>query len=131
MRTTDKELQILQILWDKPGSSVRDVHEILYPNDETGYTTTLKLLQIMFDKKMVTRSKQGKTHFYLANVSRGDTQQQIVDKLLNTVFKGSASSLVMQLLGNSKSSKKELDEIRKLIDELDPEKDHGNHNLID
>ena len=122
-KPTEKELQILQILWEKEPCTVREVHESLYPNDETGYTTSLKLIQIMYEKGMLEREKKGKTHIYSCLVKKDDAQQQIVGKLLNTVFKGSAANLVMQVLGQSESSPDELNEIRKMIDEI--EKHHG------
>lgn len=126
VKPTEKELQILQILWEKGKATVRRVHEIMHPNEETGYTTTLKLMQIMNEKGLVERSKEGKTHIYKPLVSKDKTQRQVVDRLLDTVFKGSSSKLVMQLLGHGNNSKEELQEIRNLIDKLEEENDNNN-----
>jgi predicted transcriptional regulator len=86
---------------------------------EVGYTTTLKFLQIMFDKGLVSREKAGKTHIYQAVLSENQAQQSLVNDLLDNAFKGSAMKLVMGALGSRKSSKKELDAIRKYLDELE------------
>lgn len=118
-KPTAKELGILQILWDKGPSSVRDVHEQLGGESENGYTTILKLMQIMYEKGMVTRQKSGKLHLYQAVPSLEGTRQQLVDRMIDTVFKGSAAQLVMSALGNTKSTKAELDEIRKYLDKLE------------
>jgi BlaI family transcriptional regulator, penicillinase repressor len=122
-KPTEKELEILQILWQKGASSVKDVHEALGGEVANGYTTILKLLQIMHEKQLVTRQKNGKLHLYEAVPSQASTQQQIVDKMIHTVFQGSAMQLVMSALGNNKSSKKELQEIRKYLETLEG----GNH----
>ena len=79
-KPTESELQILKVLWDKGEATVRDVHEILCEEKEAGYTTTLKLLQIMFEKGIVKRDDSNKTHIYRANITRENTQQQIVGK---------------------------------------------------
>ena len=115
---TDGELEILQILWGKGPSTVKDVNIILANEKEVGYTTTLKIMQIMHEKKLVSREKDGKSHIYTASISIDDTQQQVLDKVVDTVFQGSAMKLVMQALGNRKSSKEELEEIKKYLDTL-------------
>src|ERR1700750_1855891 len=97
-KPTEKELEILQILWQKGPVAVKDVHEIMGGEKENGYTTILKLLQIMFEKGLVTRQKSGKLHLYQATASQESTQQQMIDKIISTVFQGSASQLVMSAL---------------------------------
>ncbi|MEO1053422.1 MAG: BlaI/MecI/CopY family transcriptional regulator [Bacteroidota bacterium] len=119
IKPTEKELEILQALWSMGPSTVRAVNEFLSVSNAVGYTTTLKLMQIMFDKGILDRKKQGKTHVYQPLISEETTQQQLLDKLLNTAFRGSAMKLVMQALGNQKSSKKELDQIRAYLDKLE------------
>jgi predicted transcriptional regulator len=115
---TDGELEILQILWGQGPSTVKDVNELLAKEKEVGYTTTLKLLQIMHEKKMVSREKNGKSHIYTPTISIEDTRQQVLDRVVDTVFQGSAMKLVMQALGNRKSSKEELEEIKKYLEKL-------------
>ncbi len=117
-KPTESELEILQILWEQESSTVRDVHEVLSKTKETGYTTTLKLMQIMFEKKLVTRDDSAKTHVYQAAVSRQKTQKQFLDKMINGLFSGSSTQLVLQALGNQKASKNELEEIQKYLDDL-------------
>lgn len=119
IKTTEKELEILQIVWDKGEVSVKDVHEALGGDDENGYTTILKFMQIMHEKGLVTRQKSGKLHVYKAVPSLENTRQQLLDKMINTIFQGSASQLVMSALGNSKSSREEIREIRKYLEKLE------------
>ena len=117
-KPTESELEILQILWQQESSTVRDVHEVLSKTKETGYTTTLKLMQIMFEKKLVSRDDSAKTHVYKAAVSKQITQKQFLDKMINGLFSGSSTQLVLQALGNQKASKNELEEIQKYLDDL-------------
>ena len=119
IKPTEKELEILQILWMKGPVAVKDVHESMGGDDRNGYTTILKLLQIMHEKGLVTRQKSGKLHLYKAVPTLENTQQQLVDKMISTVFQGSAMQLVMSALGNKKSSKEELKEIRKYLEKLE------------
>jgi predicted transcriptional regulator len=119
IKPTEKELEILQIMWAKESSSVREVHESMGGESKNGYTTILKLMQIMFEKGLVTRQKAGKLHLYSAVPSREITRQQMVDKMVHTVFQGSAAKLVMSALGNNKSSKEELMEIKKYLEQLE------------
>src|SRR5688572_22837096 len=93
-KPTEKELEILQILWEKGPAAVKTVHEALGGETKNGYTTILKLLQIMHEKGLVTRQKSGKLHLYKAVVTQETTRQQIIDKMINTVFQGSAMQLV-------------------------------------
>jgi predicted transcriptional regulator len=118
MRPTESELEILQVLWQRGQCTVREVHEELATIKDSGYTTTLKLMQIMFEKGLVSRDDSSKTHIYKAVVSKEKTQQHLVGKMMSTLFDGSASQLVMRALGNSKPSKKEIEEIQQLLDSL-------------
>jgi len=119
IKPTESELEILQILWEKRNRTVREVHEILTLSKEAGYTTTLKLMQIMHEKGLVERDTSSKTHLYSALASQQKTQQHLVERLIDHAFNGSAARLVMQALGNHKSSKDEIDAIKKYLDELD------------
>ena len=116
---TDRELAILGVLWDKGPSSVRDVHEALQQEDETGYTTTLKLMQIMVDKGLLVREDAGRRHIYKPTVSEERTQKQLIGDLLDRVFAGSAEKLVMRALSAKKVSAKELKRIRQMLDEME------------
>lgn len=116
LKPTDSELVILQVLWDKGDATVREVHEELIETKDCGYTTTLKLMQIMFEKGLVLRDDSNRTHIYRANVSKEKTQRQLVDKMVDSLFAGSHSQLVMQALGSHAPSKEELDEIQQLLD---------------
>ena len=118
IKPTESELEILQVLWQKGKATVREVHDELSRSRDIGYTTALKLLQIMYEKGLVTRDDSSKTHIYQAAVSREKTQKQMVGKMISTLFSGSPSELVMQALGNHKASEEELDEIQKLLDNL-------------
>ncbi len=118
LKPTESELEILQVLWQKGQATVREVHEELSATKDAGYTTTLKLMQIMNEKGLVTRDDSSKTHIYQANVSKEKTQQHLVSKMMNTLFDGSASQLVMRALGGSKPGKKEIAEIQKILDGL-------------
>lgn len=116
-RPTDAELAILRVLWARGPSTVRQVLETLAEERETGYTTVLKLLQIMTDKGLVARDESDRTHIYEARYSEAATQRQLVDDLLDRAFGGSAMHLVMSALSSRKTSRKELAEIRRLIEE--------------
>jgi BlaI family transcriptional regulator, penicillinase repressor len=118
-RPTDAELAILRVLWARGPSTVRQVFEALAEERGTGYTTVLKLLQIMTDKGLVARDQSDRTHIYEARHSAADTQRQLVDDLLDRAFGGSAMQLVMSALSSRKTSRKELAEIRRLIEERD------------
>ena len=118
IKPTESELEILQVLWDKGLASVREVHEELSKSKEAGYTTTLKLMQIMHEKGLVKRDDSVKTHIYQPAVSKEKTQKHLLGKMINTLFGGSTTQLVMQALGNHKASADELEEIQKMIDNL-------------
>jgi BlaI family penicillinase repressor len=119
IKATEKELEILQIVWGKDAVSVKDVHEALGGDESNGYTTILKLMQIMHEKGLVTRQKRGKLHLYKAVHSLENTRQHLLDKMIQTVFQGSASQLVMSALGNKKSSKEELLQIQEYLEKLE------------
>ena len=117
-KPTEGELEILQVLWERESATVRDVHEELLKVKEAGYTTTLKLMQIMFEKKLVTRDSSNKTHIYKPAVTKEKTQNLFLNKMIDTLFAGSSAQLVMQALGNHKTSKEELDEIRNYLNNI-------------
>ncbi len=119
IKPTEKEMEILQILWEKGAVSVKEVHEALGGDSCNGYTTILKFMQIMFEKGLVTRQKSGKLHLYKAVTSLETTRQQLVGKMIDTVFKGSAAQLVMSAIGHKKSSREEIDRIREYLDSLE------------
>ncbi|TNE62590.1 MAG: BlaI/MecI/CopY family transcriptional regulator [Bacteroidetes bacterium] len=132
-KPTESELEILQLLWELGPSTVRAVNERL--NDpqnpprnsrrsagahrEVGYTTTLKLMQIMHEKGLVTREEDGRTHIYTALVSERDTQSALLQQFVDTAYRGSAMKLVLQALGNHDASQDEIDEIKLLIAQLE------------
>ena len=116
-RPTDAELAILHVLWDRGPSTVRQVFEAIADARETGYTTTLKLMQIMSEKGLVSRDETARTHVYAAVISRDKTQQHLVRDLLDRAFGGSAATLVMQALSSHPTSAEERREIEQLIAE--------------
>ena len=122
IKPTDSELEVLALIWQRGALTVRQIHDQIKRSRDIGYTTTLKIMQIMFEKGMLTRSKQGKTHLYKAVESQQKTQDGLVNKMVNTAFHGSAKDLVMQALGSTKTSKAELDEIRAYLDKIEKEK---------
>jgi predicted transcriptional regulator len=121
-RPTDAELAILRVLWSRGPSTVRQVHEALSRDRETGYTTVLKLMQIMTEKGLVERDESERTHVYQARFTQEATQQRLVSDLLDKAFGGSASQLVMQALAAKPASADELAQIRRLLDELEGSK---------
>lgn len=119
LRPTQAELSLLRVLWDRGPSTVRQVWEGLPESGRSGYTTVLKLLQIMTGKGLVERDDSERAHVYRAASSQTDTQQQLVGDLMDRVFKGSPARLVMQALSSRPASPRELAEIRKLLDTLE------------
>jgi predicted transcriptional regulator len=119
-KPTESELEILSVLWANGPSTVRYVNDKL--GKSTGYTTTLKLMQIMHEKGMVERVAEGRSHIYSAVARQDDMQVRLLDRLLQTAFSGSASRLVLQALGNHRASEAELREIKDLIKKLEEEK---------
>lgn len=116
---TEAELAILGVLWDEGACTVRQVRDRLNDTRGTGYTTTLKLMQIMLEKGLLKRDESGHAHVYRAAVSRTKTQRKIVGRMLDKLFDGSAQQLVLQALSARKSTPEELAEIRRLLDELE------------
>jgi len=119
MKPTESELEILHVLWANGPSTVRQVHEKLSQSRDIGYTTALKLMQIMHEKGFLSREEDARSHIYTALVSEEDTQRGLVDRFVETAFRGSASKLIMQVLGQHKASRQELDEIKRLLNDLD------------
>lgn len=116
---TDRELAILSILWQRGPSTVREIHETLQEGSETGYTTTLKLMQIMAEKGLLSRKGAGRQHIYTPAVSQEKTQKQVVGEMLEKVFAGSAEKLVMRALSARKVSPEELKRIREMLDKME------------
>ena len=127
IKPTEAELEILQILWDQGPSPVRLVNEQqniarqAAGREEAGYTTTLKLLQIMAEKGLVTRDTRTRTHVYAAAAPEEATRQQLLQKFVDTTFKGSAMKMVMQALGHHQASAEELEAIKALIEKMERE----------
>lgn len=117
VRPTGGELEILRVLWAKGPSTVRAVHESL--GGRTGYTTVLKLMQIMADKGLVARDESAKTHVYSAKAGEEQTQRTLVGELIEKAFGGSAKKLMVAALSGRKASRQDLAEIRRLIDEME------------
>lgn len=118
---TDAELAILRVLWARGPSTVREVQERL--DEPSGYTTVLKLLQIMHEKRLVTRDESQRAHVYTAAVSEERAQRQLLDDLMSRAFGGSARKLVMRALSSEGVSAGELEEIRNLLDRLEEDRD--------
>ncbi len=118
-RPTDAELAILRVLWDRGPSTVRQVFEVLSAERDLGYTTVLKMLQIMDEKGLVRRDDSERTHVFSARQTQAETQRHLVGDLLDKAFGGSATSLVMQALATRRTSREELEEIRRLIDQAE------------
>lgn len=121
MKPTDSELEILSVIWKHGPSSVRFVNEELKKEKEVGYTTTLKIMQIMNEKGLLDREEQGRMHIYRAVVQEDEAKRQLLDRFVDTAFGGSAMQLVMQALGKHNTTPEELKELRKLIDEIEKE----------
>lgn len=120
-KPTESELEILSLLWQMKKATVREIHEKLAETKDTGYTTTLKIMQIMHSKGTLGRDEQNRTHVYFPLIEEKATQQNLVNNFLATAFGGSAKNLVMQALGQGNPSKEELDEIRAFLDQLEKE----------
>ena|ERR1700694_5493086 len=120
IKPTESELEILNILWLRDLATVREVHEELSKSKDAGYTTTLKLMQIMHEKGLVKRDESMRTHIYQAAVNREKTQKHLLNKMIDSLFGGSSTQLVLQALGNGdpKVSAEELEKIQNLINNL-------------
>ena len=122
-KPTEAELEILQVLWEHGPSPVRFVNDKLSERRDVGYTTTLKLMQIMHEKGLVARNTDARSHIYEAALGRAETQRNLLGTFVDNVFGGSATNLVMQALGHHKTSKTELDQIKALIERIEGKKD--------
>jgi predicted transcriptional regulator len=121
-RPTDAELAILRVLWERGASTVREVHEVLHGEaGGSGYTTVLKLMQIMTDKGLVERDESQRAHVYKARATQQKTQRQLVTDLVERAFGGSPAQLALQALSTKKTSREELAELRRLLDSLEEE----------
>ena len=119
-KPTEAELGILNVLWDRGPSTVRDVHEALYRDEGAGYTTALKLMQIMHGKGLVERDDSERAHVFRPTVTKERTQKRFLTDIVQRVFDGSPSKLVLQALGGKpRATSEELEEIRALLDKLD------------
>ena len=118
-RPTDAELDILNVLWEQGESTVRAVHSVLSQSRDVGYTTVLKLMQIMWEKGLVVRDESQRSHVYKAKQREATTQKQLVRDLVQRAFGGATGKLVMQALSSKKASPEELAEIRRMLDDLE------------
>ena len=121
---SEVELEILQILWEHQPTTVRFVHDQIAAQRQVSYTTILTFLQRMTEKKMVTRTKKGKTHYYSAVPQQDEVQKTLFQKLLHTAYKGSAMKMVMHALGQQKVTTEELEELQQWL-EAKKQEDHG------
>jgi predicted transcriptional regulator len=121
-RPTDAELAILRVLWERGASTVREVHEVLNKDEQGGgYTTVLKMMQIMTDKGLVERDESNRAHVYMARATQQKTQRQLVTDLVDRAFGGSPAQLALQALSTKKTSREELAELRRMLDTLEEE----------
>ncbi|MBN1791509.1 MAG: BlaI/MecI/CopY family transcriptional regulator [Bacteroidales bacterium] len=121
-RPTESELEILEIIWRTGSATVRQVNEELDKKGRNvGYTTTLKMMQIMTEKGLLTRAIDGRSHIYSALIQAGAARNAMINRMIDSAFGGSATKLVLQALGNSRTTPEELNEIRDLIDKLEKE----------
>ncbi len=118
-KPTSTELDILRVLWDRGPSTVREVYEVLARSKPIGYTTVLKLLQIMTAKGTVIRNEEARAHIYEARQPAESTKRQLVGDLLQRAFSGSASQLMLHALSGEKTSREEIEEIRRMLDEYE------------
>lgn len=116
LKPTDAELEILQILWEKEKASVREVHNVIASTKNVGYTTTLKLMQIMFEKGIVSRDDRAKVHIYEPTIDKNATFNAIINRITNNLFKGDKTALVKQIISADSVSKENLEEIKTAID---------------
>jgi predicted transcriptional regulator len=121
-KPTESELAILRVLWQKGSASVRDVQQSIDAERETGYTTVLKLMQIMFEKGLVTRDESVRPQIYRPRYTQQQTQKQLVGDLVDRAFGGSVRDLVLQALSSKKSSPEELAEIEQLLNRMEEKK---------
>lgn len=112
-------MEVLSVLWEYGEATAREVHDVLVKTKTTGYTTTLKIIQNMFEKNMLTRKPKGQTHIYTPAVDKQAIQQQMLGGFVNRVFQGSSQRMILQALGNQQPSHEELNEIREMLDRLE------------
>lgn len=122
MKPTDSELEILQILWQSENQSVRSINDKLNDHREVGYTTTLKILQIMFEKGYVVRDTSKRSHIYKSNLQESTTKAGLIKDFVSNTFQGSISDMVLAAVGNSKTSEEELSELKLLIEQIENKK---------
>ena len=127
---TEAELEILAVLWDRGASTVREVNEVLDEHRPTGYTTTLKLMQLMVDKGLVVRDESSRSHVYRAKSSREKTQKTLVKDLLSRAFDGSAAQLVLRALAEEPASAAELAEIRQVLNAIEETQCEGEEEAL-
>lgn len=123
IKPTDSEIEILRIIWNKGPSSVRSINDELNLKKKVGYTTTLKIMQIMIEKGLLDREEKGRLHIYRASFKEEDTKKLLIDRFVETAFGGSAMQLVMQALGKHKTSPEELKELKELIRKIEKEQE--------
>jgi BlaI family transcriptional regulator, penicillinase repressor len=118
LKPTESELEILQVLWRNNSATVREVHEELSKTKDVGYTTTLKLMQIMNEKGLVKRDESTRTHVYQSAVNRENTQKHMLNRMIDSLFGGSSTQLVLQALGENKATPEELEKIQNLLNNI-------------
>ena len=123
LRPTDSELEILGIIWKLGPSSVRRINEELNTRKRVGYTTTLKIMQIMHEKGLLVREEKGRKHIYMTAIKEEETRRILLDRLVKSAFGGSAMQLVMQALGKHRTTPEELEELKELIRKLEEEQE--------
>jgi len=123
IKPSDSELEIMQILWEKGPLTVREVNNFLNLERRVGYTTTLKIMQIMREKKLLIRDTAQRSHIYSPTMESGEVQSSILNHVIKTVFRGNSSNLVLRALGNGQASASEMAEIKALIEELESKDD--------
>ncbi len=121
IKPTDSEIEILRIIWDNGPSSVRNINDELNLKKKVGYTTTLKIMQIMIEKGLLDRKEKGRLHIYRAAIREDETKKLLIDRFVETAFGGSAMQLVMQALGKHKTTPEELKELKELISKMENE----------
>jgi BlaI family transcriptional regulator, penicillinase repressor len=124
IKPSDSELLILQVLWQQGPSTVKEVNEQLSKEKPTGYTTTLKLMQIMYEKGLVDRTSEGakgRSHIYSAAVKEAQISRHLLNSFVDRVFQGSVSKLVLRALGNTKTTQEEIAQIRAFLDKIEKE----------
>ena len=125
IKPTDSELEILNILWERGGCSVRTVHEILTEQKDVFYTTTLKTMQVMTDKGLLDRDTSQRSHIYFAKVMKNEIQESLLGKVVDSVFGGSTAKLILSAIGHQQPSKAELAEIKYILDKLENQENDG------